>query len=304
MPDAGEADDNGDAASQQAAPIPPSESGAQTPNPQDVSDDNNERVHANRERYIYKPLKTGIERLDKYSGAVTAIATVVIMGATIVNVVYVGGQLSEMKSTGTQTDSLIKSNGDLASAAKDQARAEAETAKTAGIAMIAAQRAWMNPSVAAINALEAYKPIKGVIGYANVGHEPATDANFILDQRIFTKFDWDNSGLAFAQILKDKGDCMAIKNTILGKTTFPSNPVAVLPPYLLHFYSVGFDGTALNGFVADKGVIDGDSVFMVDICIIYKTYDKVRHSTSCFYFKKDISEVGALNICTGGDDAD
>jgi hypothetical protein len=89
---------------------------------------NHHRVRENRQRYVHGPLEAGVKWLDAHNGAITAIATVVIMIATIVNVIYVGGQLSEMKSGGEQTDQLIKSNADLAAAAKSQADATVKQA--------------------------------------------------------------------------------------------------------------------------------------------------------------------------------
>jgi hypothetical protein len=53
------------------------------------------------------------------------------LAATVTNVIYVGGQLSEMKSSSAQTDKLIASNAQLAIAAKTNAEAALKQAGAA-----------------------------------------------------------------------------------------------------------------------------------------------------------------------------
>jgi hypothetical protein len=131
MSDAQEPDEDGHERGGESPPASPSQPGPQPPQAQPTPDAYNQQVQENRERYIYGPTKTAVKWLDAHNAGVMAVATVVIMIATIANVWVVGGQLEEMRSSGRQTDQLIKSNADLAAAAGTQAEATKQAADVA-----------------------------------------------------------------------------------------------------------------------------------------------------------------------------
>jgi hypothetical protein len=83
-------------------------------------------------------------------------------------------QLKEMKSSGTQTDSLIETNKKLAEAASVQAQAAKDAAITAHDNLIASQRAWISPTNFSLVAVtDARHPLQVQMTYQNVGREPA-----------------------------------------------------------------------------------------------------------------------------------
>jgi hypothetical protein len=189
MADTQEPDENGREGDGNPAPTMPSNSDAQTPQAQPTSDAHNQQVQGNRERYIYGPTKTAVKWLDAHNAGVMAIATIVIMVATIVNVWYVGGQLSEMQSGSAQTDQLIRSNADLASAANIQGAAsktQADAAVRQAEALtgqlsvmqkqLSAVRNEQRPWIAIVPIMKVIavgQKLEAVVTFANVGHTPA-----------------------------------------------------------------------------------------------------------------------------------
>jgi hypothetical protein len=88
------------------------------------------------------------------------------MAATIVNVIYVGGQLAEMRSGSEQTDKLISSNANLASAAKDQATAATMQANISE----SGERAWIAPiDYRFINPTDPVDPMRVRVFYKILG---------------------------------------------------------------------------------------------------------------------------------------
>jgi hypothetical protein len=95
------------------------------------------------------------------------------------------GQLDEMKSTGRQTDELIRANSNLAEAARKQADAAADTARISQDAFIANQRAWVGPKSARIVVRQKLsEPMAIIVDYQNTGRQPAT--NFESTVEVFT----------------------------------------------------------------------------------------------------------------------
>lgn len=177
MEDAGATDENSAQPQQGTDGILPQNESAESPSDQQQAAEQQERNKQNRERFIYGPLHAAVSWTDQHGAAVTALATVVIAVATIVNVVYVGGQLAEMRSSSTQTEKLITSNADFAKAAKDQAaaaviQAQAEqTSANAAIEQLAIQREVLNRT---------YRP-RISVNFAAVGDIEISDKKFAGD---------------------------------------------------------------------------------------------------------------------------
>jgi hypothetical protein len=124
------------------------------------------QVEANRPRFWKRPSLTDW---------VMMAATVVIAIATVVNVVYVGGQLAEMRSGSGQTDQLIKANTDLASAAVKEADAltgQLSIMQKQLVAVHNGQRAWVAIGVV-MKPIAVGQKLEAVVTFSNVSRTPA-----------------------------------------------------------------------------------------------------------------------------------
>jgi hypothetical protein len=90
MANAGNAEHNSEATTNQAVDIPPQQNGTAAASQQKITEDYDQRIEKNRERFIYRPLRILIWRplrrlmhcLDTHDGLVTAAATVAIAWLT------------------------------------------------------------------------------------------------------------------------------------------------------------------------------------------------------------------------------
>lgn len=249
-----------------------------------------------RERFIYAPIRSIVGWTDDHDGAITAIATAIIALATIVNVVYVGGQLAEMKSTGVQTDSLIETNRKLVNAATEQASAAEISAKTAQDSLLASQRAWIGPSTAKIDgAIEIGKEVKAVVTIVNTGREPGK--NLFWDViGIATDKTEDSDGVPGFIIRKYIEACFSTPSQYRRQVLFPSGG---------GFGGGGFTFTTLIG--ADKiddGIVSGTKTLIIQGCLAYDAFGKTHHTAFCFFYRAGETKLDSLNICSGGTDAD
>jgi hypothetical protein len=273
-----------------AATVAPDANRTNPPSEKEIAEQHNRQVDENIDKFFYQPIKWTIPRIDKYSDAVIAAATVIIMLATVVNVVYVGGQLSEMRSGSSQTDKLIQSNADLAAAAKTQA-------KTASDAFIANGRAWIGPSgalVADISSIGKY--IRVEIYFSNSGHEPSSNLT-VAKLHITTRDQWEH-GAAVNQMLFDYQQCFQNKSYSKSSVAFPGA-----------IYTFTVDGNSTvpdeNKIKITQELINGDSIFYVDACFTYFTLGTVKHSSSCFYYDKNAgTSASGLGFCSEGNHAE
>ena len=82
-------------------------------------------------------------------------------------------QLKEMKSSGEQTDALIKIYTRLADATAKSADAATKQSENSDRSLIEAQRAWVGPQDANIENPVAFAPLKITVSYNNTGRQPA-----------------------------------------------------------------------------------------------------------------------------------
>jgi hypothetical protein len=289
MGDADNPHDDGASSGHDAATVAPDANRTNPPSEQEIAEQHNRQVDKNIDRFFYQPIKWTITRIDKYSDAVIAAATVIIMLATVVNVVYVGGQLSEMQSGSSQTDKLIQSNADLAAAAKTQA-------KTASDAFIANGRAWIGPSrgLADVSSIGKYTRVE--IYFSNSGHEPSSNL-VVVKPRIATRDQWEH-GAAVNQMLFDYQQCFQTKSYDKGAVAFPG----AIYTFTLDGNSTGPDESKIK---ITQELINGDSIFYVDVCFIYFTLGTVKHSSSCFYYDKNAgTSASGLGFCSEGNHAE
>ncbi len=171
-------------------PAPDSEKDQRKPESSQASDQNT--IQEGKQRKEQKDKCKKNERKNFYNSVIfyfsllkstdwiIAICTIVIAITAILNVIYVRGQLSEMKSSGQQMDAIIISNTQLASAAKIQAEA-----------IQIESRAWIAPRYVTLNSPIIPGQKIGIrIIYENSGKTPA----FNLEYHSTGKTIVDNSG--------------------------------------------------------------------------------------------------------------
>jgi hypothetical protein len=297
MTDAQTPNNYGDATSGKPATISPSQNGTAPPSKKEITDREGRKIQNNRERFIRGPIKRLILFLDIHNGVVTAAATVIIALATIVNVIYVSGQLSEMKSGNARTDKLIASNADLASAAKTQGEATKEQAKTASASLIASQRAWIGSTDAAIVKSPVGTLIKGTVSYINSGREPAKLQAAALEY-VYTRTEWD-TGVAGDSIVKRQDDCLGTKTIGWFRFAWPTTG------FTNYFMQVpGVRIPEIGAVAWSDNINKGDSIVAIQGCIIYEAFQAIHHTAFCYDYDARITDMAHLNICTVGNAVD
>jgi hypothetical protein len=229
----------------------------------------------------------------------TGLFLVGIASAVIANrtVDVISGQLEEMKAGSEQTNKLIASNADLAAAARAQSLAEQESATTANASLLMNQRARIGSIAAKLEPLQIGQGARASISYFNVGHESAPiDPDMYL--RKWSKDDWYTD--KFRRILsKQAENCLAV---------YSINPTAVSDPSTPYTISADSndEGAPIDSkFAIDDGVINGDSVIVVGICLSYKTMGEMHHTASCYYYLANKSpNVDTLSVCEAGNASD
>jgi len=211
------------------------------------------------------------------------------------------GQLGEMKSAGRQTDQLIKSNADLAAAAKAQAIASRESAKIAHDALQTGLRARIAAMNAVLENLQIGQPIKANISYSNIGHE-GSPLDFIATMKTYLKEEWDKD-LPLDEINSNLQHCMNIDSVKGRSMAYPSNS-AFGGGYAFSLKS-NSDVLGDKKFVADDDLIKGNKIIVVSSCIVYKTLEEIHHTSACYYYlANETPSLQSLNICEAGNAAD
>jgi hypothetical protein len=210
------------------------------------------------------------------------------------------GQLAEMKSSGEQAAQLVENNATLAvSAAKQaeaadkQANAMNEAVKVSRESLVAAGRAWVGPRNAKISgAIEAGKPGELVIEYANTGREPALNFVYSIDAFSSTNAE-EKNGVTIAKINATLKGCKAVERLGGGQVIFPST---------------GFSSYNLTSKTADEvfdqEMIDGEKTLIVQGCFLYNSFNIIRHSYFCYFYRAKTTKPENLNICANGHYAD
>jgi hypothetical protein len=180
-----------------------------------------------------------------------------------------------------------------ADAATEQSEIATTQSQNSDRALILAQRAWVGPTIAAIEEeLELGKPLKVSIQYANSGRGPAL--NFIYAGDVFAATTADDAnGVIAAKVDADFKGCRAATTLRAGQVVFPT--VANTTNNLRI--------TTKDEFV-DQEIINGEKMIIVDGCFIYKSFDVVRHSYFCYYFKNKKTKRDGLSYCENGAGAD
>jgi hypothetical protein len=212
-------------------------------------------------------------------------------------------QLKETKNAEAQTDKLINSNADLASAAKDQAIAEQRSAATAHDAFVAGMRARIASVSLGYDPFQVGQPVRATFTLDNVGHEPAPlDLTFSLKR--WPTSEWSR-GEANVDNTAYKDQCFT-NNNVQGQIT----AYALSGPGSVYTYTYVIksndDSTPENErFLVDDSMIKGDTVVAARGCMVYKTVNEVHHTAFCYYYLATrITNIANLSICPTGNVAD
>jgi hypothetical protein len=219
-------------------------------------------------------------------------------------------QLGEMESSGKQADDLIKANVALAESAKKQAEAAAsqaaaavESVKIARDNLLAAERAWIGPTAAAMNTpIQLNNPIKVTINYGNTGRQPA-QAITLLGSKTYSIDDWNGGVIAAKDIDDFRKGCMNA-NVTLAPTMLVVYPTTGFQSYMMNLDSASKNNPENLRYVASDKLISGDEIFALTGCIVYKTVETVHHSAFCYYYRANITQPNNLSFCSIGYDFD
>jgi len=205
-----------------------------------------------------------------------------------------------MKSSGEQTAQLIENNATLATSAAKQAEAADkqadamnEAVKVSRESLIAAGRAWVGPRNAKImGTIEVGKPVEFAIEYANTGREPAL--NFVYSVDVFPSTNADeNNNITAAKINATLKGCKAVESLGGGQVVFPSTGFSA---YNLTFKT--------SDEISDQEMIDGEKTLIVQGCFLYKSFNVIRHSYFCYFYRTKTTKPENLSICLAGHYAD
>lgn len=223
--------------------------------------------------------------------------TIGFIGLTFVAICY---QVHEMikvyepiRDQAISTDASAKATTLAAIAATKQSEIATRQADSSDKAVIQAQRAWLGTTSAKLEGtLEAGKPIEVAIAYTNTGREPAI--NFVYSVEPFVSSDdEERRGTSFARISVALGNCRSAAASSGGQVVFPST---------------GFNAYTLTVKPADQTldqeVIDGKKTLIVQGCFLYRSFDVVRHSYFCYFYRGKVSKPENLSICAAGHYAD
>jgi hypothetical protein len=172
-------------------------------------------------------------------------------------------------------------------------------ADDAHMALVAANRAWISPVSATLDAIPSAPPSKAInipIPFRNTGHEPATDASIVsgsdtisiaatydqihAKERAFEDYCFSISGT--------KDDASAVSMVVFpggSATNDHSGSITIRPD------------------VIDWDVVYGKKYLFLHACVVYQTFSKVRHTSVCYYAQAG-QTVGSLPFCDQGNRAD
>jgi uncharacterized protein YecT (DUF1311 family) len=237
------------------------------------------------------------------------VATCVIAGAGILTFGAALLQWNALRNTDKATHDLAAAAFDQAEAttrqveimqrqldaADKQATAAIDASKTSRDALIAAERAWVGPRNARIDAAPTFtKDLDIIIDYQNSGREPAIET--IWDTDVFTATDEeDNNGTVTRRIDNFIANCKTMWKPFQATVVYPS--------------SGGLGGgyaltkTLLKESI-DDDLIEGRRLIAISGCFVYRTVRTIHRSWFCYFYRNGKTKPAAWNICISGNGAD
>ena len=172
-------------------------------------------------------------------------------------------------------------------------------ADDAHTALVAANRAWIGPVSATLDAIPSALPADDIavpLPFRNTGHEPATDASIVGGSDSISIDATYDEIHAKEQSFEDY--CFSIP---AAKGRAAAESVVVFP-----------GGSASNDYNAsvtirsdliDWDVVYGRKYLYVHACVIYQTFGELRHTSVCYYAQAGRT-IGSLPLCDKGNRAD
>ena len=172
-------------------------------------------------------------------------------------------------------------------------------ADDAHMALVAANRAWISPVSATLGAIQSAPPTEAItvpVPFRNTGHEPATDASIVNGS------DSIAIDATYYQIHAKERAFEDYCFSISGRKDDTSAVSIVIFP------GVSANNDYSGSITIKPDVIDWDTVYgkkyiFLHACVVYQTFDKVRHTSVCYYAQAG-KTVGGLPFCDQGNRAD
>jgi hypothetical protein len=167
------------------------------------------------------------------------------------------------------------------------------------MALVAANRAWISPVSATLDAMPSAPPTKGItalLPFRNTGHEPATDASIISGTDSIPIDATYNEIHAKERSFEDY--CFSISGV-----THDRSAVSIV------IFPGGSAANDYNGSITirpdliDWDVVYGKKYVFLHACVVYQTFGQVRHTSVCYYSQAG-KTIGSLPFCDKGNRAD
>jgi hypothetical protein len=237
---------------------------------------------------------------SRFSAAVSLLA--VVLSAVVASVAISSLWLNSITAQQVRRSgrSQVEANQKLAQAAGRQAEASVIAAKTAQDSLIASQRAWVGPTDASIESLDAFKPLKMKVSYGNSGRQPAPTVAFMVP-KVYSIEDWNN-GSAAGDISKFKTECLNTPMTDeSSRVSFPTNG---FNSFFLHYNGTQASLRDVQQLSVTPEIISGKSVVAFKGCFVYRTVEVVHRTAYCHFYYAKVSDPTHLNFCAVGQAAD
>jgi hypothetical protein len=237
------------------------------------------------------------------------VATCVIAGAAILTFGAALLQWDALRNTDKATHDLAAAALDQAKATKrqveimqrqldavdKQATAAIDASKTSRDALIAAERAWVGPRNARIDAAPTFtNDLDIFIDYQNSGREPAIET--IWDTDLFTATDEEeNNGTIPRRIDNFIAKCKTMWKPFQATVVYPSSG-GIGSGYVL-------TKTLLKDSI-DDDVIEGTKMIVISGCFVYRTVQTIHRSWFCYFYRNGRTKPAAWYICLSGNGAD
>ncbi len=162
-------------------------------------------------------------------------------------------------------------------------------------------RAWVGPLDVTINPpLTIGKEIHVSVQYSNTGHEPGLNFATAMSNKEFSKKEW-NDGTAAKYIINFEDICFATHGM---KGTRVAYPTTGFTGYTLGFRSDDQQFDSLHRVTVNKQIVDGDDYYAILGCFGYVSAGREHHSSFCYFYHANETEMAHLGACTVGSYAD
>jgi hypothetical protein len=168
-----------------------------------------------------------------------------------------------------------------------------QTDHTLNKTLVSSSRAWIGPrNVRSDAAPMVNMALDLYVDYQNTGREPAFNLTHSMD--VFTAtLEEDQNGTVDKKLAAFLNTCRSVNKADLGGVIYPSTGFA---NYTLNF--------SIKPELIDDQLIKGMKFLLVQGCFVYKTFDMVRHSYFCYFYKEGLTKPANYNICQAAQYAD